>query len=110
MDKLIILESVVDNPGIYLDEIREKLIEETGTEVDRSTICRFISTSRFTHKKLTITVKQQSDVLRCQCLLDISIYHNHPEFFVFVDETGTDRRDSMRKFGYSLRDKPAVSC
>ena len=28
---------------------------------------------------------------------------------VFVDETGTDRRDCMRRFGYSLRGRPAVS-
>ena len=44
--------------------------------------------------------------LRCQYLLDVSIYQSHPEF---IDETGTDRRDSMRKFGYSLRGKPAIS-
>ena len=26
---------------------------------------------------------------------------------VFIDETGTDRRDAMRRFGYSLRGQPA---
>ena len=29
--------------------------------------------------------------------------------FVFVDETWTDRRDALRKFGYSLRGKRATS-
>jgi len=29
------------------------------------------------------------------------------DMFVFVDEMGRDRRDSLRKFGYSLRGKPA---
>ena len=28
--------------------------------------------------------------------------------FVFVDETGSDRRDCLRKYGYSLRGKPPV--
>ena len=28
---------------------------------------------------------------------------------VFLDETGSDRQDSLRKYGYSLRGKPAVS-
>jgi len=28
---------------------------------------------------------------------------------MFVDETGTDRRDCMRKFGYSLRGKHSKS-
>jgi len=27
----------------------------------------------------------------------------------FVDETGADRRNCLRRFGYSLREKPAVS-
>ena len=31
------------------------------------------------------------------------------DMFVFLDETGSDRRDSMRKFGYSLRGKRARS-
>ena len=29
--------------------------------------------------------------------------------FVFVDETGSDRRDAMRKFGYSLRGRQCVA-
>ena len=29
--------------------------------------------------------------------------------FVFVDETGCDRRDAMRKFGYSLRGRHCVA-
>ncbi len=28
---------------------------------------------------------------------------------IFLDETGSDRRDCMRKYGYSLRGKPLVS-
>ena len=26
-----------------------------------------------------------------------------PEMLIFVDETGCDRRDAMRRFGYSLK-------
>ena len=29
--------------------------------------------------------------------------------FIFLDETGVDRRDTLRKYGYSLRGKPAES-
>ena len=28
---------------------------------------------------------------------------------VFVDESGTDRRDAMRRFGYSLRGRPCIA-
>ena len=31
-----------------------------------------------------------------------------PDMFVFIDETGADRRDTLRKYGYSLRGKPAT--
>ena len=95
----------MDKPGIYLHEVKRQLVEETG---DICTICRFLHIPGFTRQKM-ITAKQRSDVLRTEYLLDMSIYKGHPEIFVFVDETGTDRRDSMRKFSYSLRGKPAVA-
>lgn len=109
IDKLICLETVIDNPGIYLKEIVLKLSEETGTVVDESTICRFLHKSGFTRQKMIITAKQRNKFLRCGYMLDMTIYKGHPEFFVFIDETGTDRRDSMRKYAYSLQGKPAVA-
>ena len=109
VDKLLVLEIAVEKPGIYLREIKQFLMEETGTEVDISTICRFLKESGFTRQKMIITAKQRSDALRADFLMDMMIYKNHPEFFVFIDETGTDRRDSMRKFGYGLRGMPPVS-
>ena len=95
VDKLLVLELVLDKPGIYLHEVKRQLVEETGTGVDICTICRFLHISGFTCQKMIITAKQRSDVLRTEYLLDMSIYKGHPELFVFVDETGTDRRDSM---------------
>lgn len=106
-DKFIILELAVDKPGIYLREIQVQLAQETGTKVDTSTICRFLHASGFTRQKMILTAKQRSDELRAEYMMDMEVYRGHPEFFVFVDETGTDRRDSMRRFGYSLRGKPA---
>ena len=107
MDKLIILELVIEKPGIYLREIQQELESWTGTIVDVSTVCRFLHTSGFSRQKLMITAKQRSDVLRAEYMIDMQVYKGHPEFFVFIDETGADRRDSMRRFGYSLRGKPA---
>ena len=43
IDKLIILELVIEKPGIYLREIQQELESETGTVVDVSTICRFFA-------------------------------------------------------------------
>ena len=69
---------------------------------------RFLHASGFTRQKMIVKARQQSELLRAQYLIDISVYQGHPELFVFIDETVTDRRDCMRKFGYSLRGKPAI--
>ncbi len=106
VDKLITLELAIEKPGIYLREIQAELSRKTGTEIDVSTICRFLHASGFTHQKLQITAKQRSDELRADYMLDMQVYYGHPKMLVFVDETGADRRDYMRKFGYSLSGKP----
>ena len=38
----------------------------------------------------------------------MSVFRGHPEIMVFIDETGSDRRDCMRPFSYSLRGRSAV--
>ena len=108
IDKLFILELVIDRPGVYLREIQDELTVETGTLADTSTICRFLHASGFTRQKLCLSAKQRIDSLVAQYQMDISVYSGHPELFVFVDETGADRRDCIRRFGYSIRGKPAV--
>lgn len=106
IDKLICLELAIDKPGIYLGEIRQELIERTGTDINESTICRFLHASGFTRQKIITTAVQRSDLLKCEFLCDMSVYQGHPEL---VDETGADRRDTMRKFAYSMRGQPAVA-
>ena len=103
IDKLLLLETVIEKPDVYLAEVKQLLSEETGTNVDTSTICRFIAKSNFTRKKLSIVAKQRSDILRAEYQLDLTVYHGHPELFVFVDETGADKRHCLRKFGRGKR-------
>ncbi len=88
IDKLIVLELAIEKPGIYLREIQAQLTEETGTEVDINTTCRFLHSSGFTRQKLQVTAKQRSDELRVCYLMDVQVYSGHPEMLVFVDETG----------------------
>ena len=109
IDKIIILETVVEKPETYLREIQQTLIQETGTDVDTSTIWRFLQTSNITRQKMVMVAKQRSEVQRAEYLHDMQVFHGHPEMLVFVDETGADRRNCLRRFGYSLRGRPAVS-
>ena len=43
---------------------------------------------------MVVTAQQKSELLRFKYLTDTAVY--------FIDETGADGRDCMRKFGYSL--------
>ena len=100
-DELLIIQSVLDNPSIYLHELQRRVEETTSTSVTESAICRFLHRQNFSRKKLTKIASQRSEELREKFLIDCSAYE--PEMLVFVDETGCDRRSAMRRFGYSLR-------
>ena len=106
--KLFVLEIAIDNPGIYLREIKQKLMEETGIDVNESTICRVLKDCGFTRQKMVLAAQQQNELLRAQYVSDISVYNSHPEFFIFVDEMGSDKTDRMRTFAYSLKGNPSI--
>ena len=105
--ELHLLHCVLMNPGIYLREIQQDLYEITGTEVSPSAICRFFQRVGFSRQKLKLVAKQRDDFLRAQFSCDVAMYK--PEMLIFLDETGSDKRNTLRKYGYSLRGKPAVS-
>ena len=105
--ELHLLHCVLMNPGIYLREIQQDLYQTTGTEISPSAICRFFQRVGFSRQKLKLVAKQRDDFLRAQFSCDVAMYK--PEMLIFLDETGSDKRNSLRKYGYSLRGKPAVS-
>ena len=102
--ELLILNLVVSKPGIYLHEIQAELIDTLLLQVSISTICTFLHKSGFTRRKIGYIAIQQDQFLREQFISDVSVFD--PEMFVYVDETGSDRRNRLRNFGYSLRGKP----
>ena len=84
-----------------------KLQQTLLVDVSISTICRFLQNSGFTRQKLQITALQRDEFLRQKYRLDMSVYS--PEMLVFVDETGADLRNAIRRYGYSIRGKPLTS-
>ena len=48
--------------------------------------------------------KQRDDKLRAEFMAEISIYD--PSMFIWMDETGCDKRNMIRKYGYSIRGRP----
>ena len=101
LHELNVIALVMVNPGLYLMEICQKIFEATGTTVSGPTVCRVLKRNGYTRKKIRQVAKQRSEVLRGLFMARVLQFPR--EFFIWVDETGSDRRDQIRKFGYSLR-------
>ena len=103
-EQLVLLRLIFENPGIYLHEIQAKLLAKFGVTVSIATICRTLKFMGCTRQVIKHIAVQRSEELRAKFMAEISVYD--PSMLVWIDETGCDRRHSMRKWGYSLRGKP----
>ena len=92
---------------IILSEIQIELQQTLLINVSISTICKFLKKNGFTRQKFRITALQRDECLRQKYVLDMSV--SSPEMLVFVDETGADLRNTIRRYGYSIRGKPMTS-
>ncbi len=102
--QLTILHLVLEKPGIYLWEIQQELQWLYALDIAPSTICMFLKT----RKKMQLVALQRNEELRATFMSDVSLYKPH-FIILFIDETGCDRRHSLRKYGYGIRGKP-VKC
>ena len=108
LEQFSILRYLIHSPKLQLQEVQEKLFQETGMWVSTSTICRTIKKRGFTRKKVQYIALQQSEVSRAKYMAKVSVFD--PKMLIWIDETGSDRRNEIRKFGYSLKGMPARSC
>ena len=94
------------DPGMYLYELQDQLHQALGVIVSVSTICRTMKFMGCTRQVIRHIAIQRSDAMRAKFMSEISSYD--PSMFVWIDESGCDRRNSTRKFGYSIRGIPPV--
>lgn len=98
--ELYVVGLVLANPSLYLHEIVKMTRDVMDITVSPSTLCCLLKLYGITRKKIRQVALQRCDALRgafmSQCLMF------HPEMLVFVDETGSDHRNHIRKYGYSL--------
>ena len=88
--KILLLNMVTDEPHLYLRELQAKLLTFTGIDVSATNILKEMNFSR---QKMKMVAKQRDEKLRSDFVEDVSVYK--PHMLVFVDETGTDRRNSL---------------
>ena len=106
-DEVAIIEALLDNPPLFLHELQHAIYLTSGTSVCTATICNFLRKQDFSRHKLTFTAQQRNEELRSLFLSEISILD--PCVFVFVEETGSDKRLALCRYGYSLKGTRAIA-
>ena len=59
----VILQLVLDHPGVYLREIQAHVEYLTGTRVSASTICKALHDQRFSRKRMQLVARQRDESL-----------------------------------------------
>ena len=54
-----------------------------------------------------MVARQRDELTRATYAVEVALYN--PDMFIFLDETGSDGRNALRKYGYSLQGIPAAS-
>ena len=105
--ELVLIGLLLDNPALYLSEVCQNIVQITSIIVSPPTVCRIIHRHGMTHKKIRQVALQRSLDLRGQFMSEAMFLDVNQ--LVWVDEMGSDNRDHIRKFGYSLRGETPVS-
>ena len=50
---------------------------------------------------------QRDSFFRLKYISEVSLYDR--DMMIFLDETGSDRRNSIRRYGYIIRGRPLIS-
>ena len=98
MEQLFLLWVILTYPGIYLSEIRAKLISKFGIPMDVVTICRTMSCTWQVIQRIAL---QRSEERRAKFMAEVSMYD--PSMLVWINESGCNRHNCRRKCGYSVR-------
>ncbi|XP_065891614.1 uncharacterized protein [Dysidea avara] len=103
-EELYLISLVSSKPGIYLKEVQQMLADYTGRIVHVSTICRALHRLGFSRQRIKITSSLRSDDLRAEFIAEMSAFD--PSFMQWIDESGFDKRNHLRKYGYGVRGQP----
>ena len=92
---------MLHEPSLYLGELCQQIQDTFGLELSPATICRLFKRYGITRKKIRQVAKQRCHSLRGAFMAQSFLFSRN--MFVWVDETGTDNRDHIRKYGYVFR-------
>ena len=101
-EELYVLDLVLSSPGIYLKEVQCYLFGYTGTWLHESTICRTLKRLGLTRQKISHLALQRSETKRIEFMAEVMMTFQS-NLFLWIDETGCDRRNALRIHGYGSR-------
>ena len=100
-DELLVIGIIMENPTLYLEEVCKQILSITNITVAPSTICRLLRRYGITRKRVRQVALQRNDVFRGTFMAHCSLFSR--DKLVWLDETRSDGRDRIRKYGYALR-------
>ena len=100
LEQLTLLHLILENHGIYLYEIQTKLESLFGVRVSTATICRTLKSMGCSRQVMRCV---RSDTLRARFMANISTIQR-------CLARRDDRRNTLRKLGYSLRVYAIIAC
>lgn len=100
------IEELAHRPDLYLDEMQWFLAETCDIHVAESTICEHLKRANYTHKIAQINAAQRDEGQRAFYLYQISEFTS--DMFVFVDESGVDKRATHRRYGWAPKGQPPI--
>ena len=94
----LLLAILIETPTLYLHEMCKHILNTTGVVVSEATICPLLRCHGFTRKKIRHTALQRSTELRALFMAQALWFPR--EFFVWMDETGSDARNTRKSLGF----------
>lgn len=87
------------NPGLYLDEIQQRLFQAREVEVSIATICRALQRLAVSNKKVAREALERDEIVRATWLAE---YGDIPmESCLWLDESSVDDRTNQRRNGWA---------
>ena len=88
-EQVLLLRSIINNPGIYLHEIQQEWIATFGVSVSVATFCKTPKYMGCTRQVMRHVALQQSDEQRARFMAEVSVHNS--SMLIWIDESGCDR-------------------
>jgi transposase len=108
MDVKLIKALLAKEACMYIDEIQDELLSRRGVVVSETTLLRTLRRIHFTRKSVSIRALERNDLARSAYMNSIAELVTDPAQLIFIDEAARNKKNTVRKFGWSLLGRRCV--